>query len=134
MKIGEVAKRLDMPPSTIRYYEKKGLISPPERVSGKREFDASTLVTLRFIQLCQAAGFTVGEIRSLLEQYMADSSEGGLWQPAVKTKRAEIRKQIDELKQVDVVLGELMKCRCESIEQCVSLALKDSRWTLGDGE
>lgn len=132
MKIGEVAKRLDMPSSTIRYYEKKGLISPPERVSGNREFGSSTLVTLRFIQLCQAAGFTVGEIRSLLEQYMQDSSEGGLWQPAVKTKRAEIRKQIDELKQVDAVLGELMKCRCESIEQCVSLALQDSRWTLGE--
>lgn len=134
MKIGEVAKRLDMPSSTIRYYEKKGLISPPERVSGKREFSNSALVTLRFIQLCQAAGFTVSEIRSLLEQYMQDSSAGGLWQPAVKTKRAEIQKQIAELKQVDTVLGELMKCRCDTIEQCVSSALKDSRWTLGDSE
>ena len=134
MKIGEVAKRLDMPSSTIRYYEKKGLINPPERVSGKREFGTSTLVTLRFIQLCQAAGFTVAEIRSLLEHYIEDSSKDGLWQPAVKTKRAEIRKQIDELRQVDVVLGELMKCRCESIEQCVSLALQDSRWTLGESE
>ena len=134
MKIGDVAKRLDIPSSTIRYFEKVGRINPPERVSGKREFSSSTLVTLRFIQLCQAAGFTISEIRSLREQYMEDSSKGGLWQPAVETKRKEIQKQIDELKQVDAVLGELLKCRCESIEQCVSLALQDSRWTLRNGE
>ncbi|MFT7472838.1 MAG: DNA-binding transcriptional MerR regulator [Kiritimatiellia bacterium] len=52
MKIGDVAKHLDIPSSTIRYYEKKGLIDPPERVSGKRDFNNSTLMTLRFIQLC----------------------------------------------------------------------------------
>lgn len=134
MKIGDVSKRLDIPASTIRFYERKGLITPPERVSGKREFSNSTLVTLRFIQLCQAAGFTIDEIRSLLENYLEDSSKGALWQPEVKIKRTEIRKQIDELRQVDAVLGELMKCRCESIEQCVSFALQDSRWTLGDDE
>lgn len=134
MKIGEVAKRLDLPASTIRYYEKKGLIKPPKRVSGIREFSSSTMVTLRFIQLCQAAGFTINEIRGLLDDYMEDPSKSGLWQPAVKIKRAKIQKQIDELAQVDAVLGELMKCRCESIEQCVSLALKDSRWAVGANE
>ena len=90
------------------------------------------MVTLRFIQLCQAAGFTISEIRTLLQHYEEDSGKGGLWQPAVENKRKEVQKQLDELKQVDAVLGELMKCRCESIEQCVSLALKDSRWKSGE--
>jgi len=134
VKIGDVAERLGIPASTIRYYEKKGLINPPERVSGKREFSKSSLVALRFIQLCQAAGFTIGEIRSLLEHYMNDPSAAGLWQPVVKTKRTELRKQLAELKQMDAVLGELMKCRCESIEQCVSVALQDPRWVSDDGE
>lgn len=128
MKIGEVSKNLDIPTSTIRYYEKKGLISPPERVSGKRHFSNSTLVTLRFIQLCQAANFTLSEIQNLLEHNTSNLNRDGLWQPAVELKRKEIRKQIDELKQVDAVLDELLKCRCESIEQCVTSALKDSRW------
>lgn len=131
MKIGDVAKRLGIPASAIRYYEKAGLIDPPERLSGKRDFSSGALVTLRFIQMCQAAGFTISEIRSLLEHYKEDSSKNGLWQPMVETKQKEIQKQIEELNQVDTVLGELMKCRCETIEQCVSLALKDSRWTLG---
>jgi len=128
LKIGEVAKQLGIPASTIRYYEKKGLIKAPERVSGKREFSDHIVVTLRFIQLCQAAGFTISEIKSLLEHYMANPSKGGLWQPAVEKKRNEIRNQIDELIQIEAVLGELMKCSCESIEQCVSKALQDARW------
>ena len=129
-----MAKRLDLPSSTIRYYERQGLISPPNRVSGKREFSSSALVTLRFIQLCQAAGFTISEIRGLLENYVENSGKGGLWQPAVEAKRMEIQKQMDELKKVDAVLGELMKCSCKSIEQCVSLALQDPLWTVDDNE
>ena len=46
----------------------------------------------------------------------------------------EIQKQMDELKKVDAVLGELMKCSCKSIEQCVSLALQDPLWTVDDNE
>jgi len=127
VKIGEVSKRLNIPASAIRYYEKKGLIKPPIRVSGKREFGDSALVILRFIQLSQAAGFTITEIQQILEQHMQNSSHGGLWQPAVKKKQSEIRNKIKQLKQMETVLGELMECRCESIEQCVTSALKDSR-------
>ena len=128
MKIGDVAQRLGIPSSTIRYYEKKGLISPPERVSGKREFNSSTLLRLRFIQLCQAAGFTIGEILSLVEDYKSDPSKNGLWQPAVDNKRTEIQSKINELNRVDAVLDELVKCRCSSIEQCVGQALQDPRF------
>ena len=36
MKIGELAEHIGIAPSTIRYYEKVGLIDPPERISGQR--------------------------------------------------------------------------------------------------
>ena len=135
MKIGEVSKRLDTPASAIRYYEIKGLIKPPIRVSGKREFSESALIILRFIQLSQAAGFTIAEIHQILEQHMQDSSQGGLWLPAVKKKQSDIRNKIKELiKQMETVLDELMECRCKSIEQCATSALKNSRWELGIDE
>ena len=134
MKIGDVAKLLDISTSKIRYYERQGLIEPPERVSGVRNFGNNTLTRLRFIQLCQAAGFKISEIRSLLEQYAEDSGRTGLWQPAVEIKQNEVLEQIARLQQVDAVLSELLKCRCESIEQCVGLALRHSTWALGEGE
>ena len=124
MKIGEVAKRLDIPSSTIRYYEKRGLLPPPERVSGVREFGSSALATLRFIQLGQAAGFTINELQSLLERYLQGPKKDGLWQPDVEAKRKEIREKIKELKQADAVLGRLMTCQCETIEQCITPAVK----------
>ena len=61
MQIGDVARKLDMPASTIRYYEKVGLIERQQRVSGRRQFNDRALFALRFVQLAQAAGFTIGE-------------------------------------------------------------------------
>ncbi len=127
MRIGEVAKRLDIPSSTIRYYEKRGLLPPPDRVSGVREFNSSALATLRFIQLGQAAGFTINELQSLLERYSEGHKEDGLWQPVVELKRKEIREKIKELKQAEAVLGRLMSCQCETIEQCITPATKETK-------
>jgi len=124
MKIGDVAKQLNMPSSTIRFYEKKRLIPIPRRISGKRYFDEKIVATLRFIQLCQTAGFSINEIGNLIEQFNEDQSKSGVCQPAVVLKRAQIKRQIDELKQIDAVLGEMTKCRCNSIEQCLSFALQ----------
>jgi len=124
VRIGDVAKQLNMPSSTIRYYEKRGLIPSPARVSGKREFDKGVLATLRFIQLCQTAGFSINEISHLIEQFNRGPGKSGVCQPSVISKRKEIKKQIAELKQIDAVLGEMTKCRCESIEQCSDFALQ----------
>jgi len=125
MKIGEVSRRLNMPASTIRYYEKRGLLNP-DRISGKREFDSNALVKLQFVQLCQAAGFSIVEIRKLLANYAQDSSRQGPWFPAVEVKLAEIREQIDKLQRSEALLNELVECRCKTIEQCVSNALADT--------
>ncbi len=122
MQIGEVAKTLDMPASTIRYYEKVGLIEHQQRVSGRRLFDERALFALRFVRLAQAAGFTIGEIKSLLESHAQDPSAAGIWKPFAETKQAEVRQQIDTLQQMDRVLTELIGCRCSSIETCVQMA------------
>ena len=123
MRIGDVSKQLDMPSSTIRYYEKRGLLPSLARVSGRREFDASALACLRFIQLCQKAGFSINEISELLLQFAEDASMEGVCKPTVISKREAVRKQIDELKKIDAVLGEMMKCRCTTMQQCVEHAL-----------
>ncbi|MEM7251294.1 MAG: MerR family transcriptional regulator [Pseudomonadota bacterium] len=124
MNIGEVAKQLAMPASTIRYYEHEGLLAPVRRVNGKRVFGVDAVVTLRFIQLCQAAGFTIAEIRGLLNDY-GPGAGNRLWQSAVATKRAEIKQRMEELAKVDEVLAALSTCECDGIDQCVALAFRD---------
>jgi DNA-binding transcriptional MerR regulator len=122
MKIGYVARQLGIPASTIRYYEKRGLIGRAPRVSGRRQFDAHAIFVLRFIRLAQAVGFTLTETKFLLESYARNPRPAGVWKPFAKTKRAEIQKRIATLRRVDRALAKLNTCTCASLETCVRLS------------
>jgi len=123
MKIGDVSAKLSMPASTIRYYEKVGLIEPQQRISGRREFDDRALFALEFVRLSQAAGFTIAETKSLLDAYASDPGDTGAWKSQAQLKRSEIRRQIKELKQMDKILSELLSCNCQTLSECVEKCL-----------
>ena len=68
MHIGEVAAAADVPTQTVRFYERRGLLPPPQRgTNGYREYDASILARLAFIRSGQAAGLTLVELASILD-------------------------------------------------------------------
>jgi len=58
--------------SSIRYYERIGLLPPPERSHGQRRYDADVLGRLGFIGVAQSAGFKLREIRELIDGVDAD--------------------------------------------------------------
>ncbi|MAM87868.1 MAG: MerR family transcriptional regulator [unclassified Hahellaceae] len=66
MDIGKVAKSSGLPPSTLRYYEEKGLIKSVGRQGLRRLFAASVLERLALISLGRAAGFSLDEICLML--------------------------------------------------------------------
>lgn len=68
MRIGELSGAGRVPPETIRFYEKRGLLPLPRRTAnGYREYEDADLAQLRFIRTAQAAGLTLSEIGSILE-------------------------------------------------------------------
>lgn len=68
LKIGDLARATGTKVVTIRYYEKVGLLAPPARSAGNyRNYDTSALERLRFIRRCRDLGFTLDQIRDLLE-------------------------------------------------------------------
>jgi MerR family redox-sensitive transcriptional activator SoxR len=123
MKIGDVSKQLGIPASTIRYYESEGLIDLQSRVSGRREFDAQAVLTLRFVQLAQRAGFSIKEMKSLLQSYDEDPNPSGMWGSLASAKRQSVREQIKDLRRMDQILGKLLDCDCETLNECVEVAL-----------
>ncbi len=127
MKIGDVARELGIPASTIRYYEKVGLIEPQQRVSGQRAIDDKAVLTLRFIQLAQAAGFSIAEMRALQDSHFADPHAGRMWRTLAGEKQAAVRDQINALEQMDRLLTEMLKCECASPEGCVEIAVGGGR-------
>ena len=67
LTIGQLAAGGNVGVETIRFYQRKGLLDTPARDSGIRRYGSEDLRRLRFIKRAQAAGFTLEEIRELLE-------------------------------------------------------------------
>lgn len=68
MKIGELAGKAGVNIDTVRYYERQGLLPAPQRLSsGYRQYTAEDVSRLRFVRRAKALGFTLLEIRDLLE-------------------------------------------------------------------
>ena len=124
MKIGEVSKALGISASAIRYYERKGLIKKQPRVSGVREFTADSISTLRFVQLAQNAGFSIDEMKLMLESYNRNSSVTAMWRLLAEKKRQEIQEQVTELNIMTEVLDNILKCECGSLKECLEIALE----------
>jgi DNA-binding transcriptional MerR regulator len=67
VRIGELAQRSGTEPTTIRYYERIGLMPAPARTgSGYRDYDEDAAARLGFIRAAQSVGLSLGEIRETL--------------------------------------------------------------------
>ena len=65
--IAKFAQAADVGVETVRFYQRKGLLETPERDGGVRRYGAADLRRLLFIRKAQVAGFTLEEIRELLD-------------------------------------------------------------------
>jgi DNA-binding transcriptional MerR regulator len=63
VKIGEVARKAEVTVDTIRFYERRGVLSAPSRrPSGYREYDDDTVARLRLARRMQSLGLSLDEI------------------------------------------------------------------------
>jgi DNA-binding transcriptional MerR regulator len=68
MQIGELAKQTGVTVQTIRFYERKGLLPPPQRrESGYRMYGNGDLRRVQFIRQAKRLGFSLDEIKSILQ-------------------------------------------------------------------
>lgn len=66
MKIGDLARAGGVSIETVRFYQRRGLLSEPPRAEGARRYTQDDLERLRSIKAAQTAGFTLEEIATLL--------------------------------------------------------------------
>ncbi|MGH7480783.1 MAG: MerR family transcriptional regulator [Longimicrobiales bacterium] len=67
LSIGQVARRADVTPEAIRYYERRGVLQPARRdAAGYRRYGARAIDELRLLKAAQAVGFSLDEITRML--------------------------------------------------------------------
>ena len=110
--IGQLAKAVKIPITTIRYYERIGLIEAENRSVGNyRLYDGMSLRRLKFIRAAQAIGFTLDNVRALLGEGDSTPCCGDVEQ-LIEDRLAEIDLRLKDLRQVQRVLKKsLAKCR-----------------------
>jgi DNA-binding transcriptional MerR regulator len=95
--IGQLAAAAGVHVETVRYYERRGLLDPPERTaSGYRQYTADDLWRLQLVGRGKQLGFTLAELAELLRD--ARTAEAVL--AAARAKLAEVDRRQHELAQV----------------------------------
>lgn len=98
-QIGELAKKSGLSADTLRYYERLGLLHPPQRSSGGfRVYPAETLGRLSFIRRAKLVGLTLHQIADLV----SFQDQGGLTRcrpvrDLLRVKLGELTSKISEL-------------------------------------
>lgn len=121
LSIGQVARRAQIRPSAIRYYEEAGLLEVPERVGGKRRYDEGVLRRLVLIAGAKRAGFTLGEIRILLHGFPIGTGAAERWRTLASEKLGEVDEAIARLRETRELLEAALRCECASLDECARL-------------
>jgi Hg(II)-responsive transcriptional regulator len=129
LRIGELASKCKVNLETIRYYEREGLMRPPQRtLSGHRAYAQGDVLRLRFIQQSKALGFTLSEIKELLAFRVAPHQPCIDVVHQIEAKTLEVKTKIARLQAIERALVK-MKASCEgrcSVSECPILENLDS--------
>ena len=110
MKIGQLADVCDVPPQTIRFYERRGLLPEPTRLpNGYRSYDDATVERITFIRRSQAAGLTLAEIGGVLDVRADGTAPCSHVSELLTRKLDEVHDRIIELTALQAELSALVE-------------------------
>lgn len=127
LTITAVALEAGVRPSTLRYYERIGLLPTARRVAGRRRYDICTLKRLQLIAYAKQAGFSLVQIRALQETASFGEPPARLWRDLAVTKVIELDQIILRAQQAKHQLAKLSQCRCRSLIECCDLLWDPAR-------
>ena len=123
MKIGALAEQTGVHVETIRYYQNLGLMPTPARAHGSvRRYGEDAAARLHFIKRAQSLGFSLGEVKLLLDLSVGEHCAET--RAFAKQKRHLVERKIADLRAIQSALDKLIRacgtgkegCGCPIIE------------------
>jgi MerR family Zn(II)-responsive transcriptional regulator of zntA len=97
MTIGILARRMGVQPSAVRFYERQGLIASERLTNGYRVYGQDAANALRFICRAKALGFSLDQIREILEIRRRDAEPCACVRSLIERNLAEVNRKLGEL-------------------------------------
>ena len=118
MLIGQLAAETETPASTIRYYEKRGILPRPVRVSGQRRYSSEAKTLLSVLKLAQACGFRLDEMKMLLQGFDKKVKPSERWRKLAEKKKQELDMQMKRLMLMRQLVDRVAACECLDLAEC----------------
>lgn len=110
LTIGKLAQASAIGVETVRFYERKGLIKQPEKQGAFRYYSQDLIDRIKFIKRAQELGFTLKEVKELLELKIKNQSKCSDVLKKTESKILEIDEKISDLKKMKKSLKNLAQC------------------------
>ena len=119
LSIGDLAERLGVAVSAIRYYESQGLVEAERNAGGQRRFLRSDIRRLSFVLIAQQFGFTIDQIRAELQTLPEGRTPNKKdWARISRSFRLELDAKIETLTRLRDLLDGCIGCGCLSLRKC----------------
>jgi MerR family transcriptional regulator, redox-sensitive transcriptional activator SoxR len=118
LSIGDVARTAGVAVSAIRFYERNGLLPEADRVGGQRRFAPATVRRLEVIDVAKQAGFSLEEVRVLLDSIDQGAPAHEQLRTLAARKLPEVDALIERAESMRDWLTAASGCGCESLEAC----------------
>jgi MerR family mercuric resistance operon transcriptional regulator len=137
MRIGSLAKKTGVHVETIRYYQKIGLMPKPGPGRGLvRRYGRDAVERLQFIKRAQRFGFSLDEVKALLE--LSGSGQCSAVQALARQKLDALQSKLERLREMHTALNRLVDAcgGCGSGQGCpiiVALSADEPQGGLTEG-
>ena len=113
LSIGELAGRFGLPTHVLRHWEDEGVITPAERVNGRRRYTEEHVARVTMILRCKQTGLSLAQIRELFETPRDDHME------ILLRHRARLDEQLEEIAAARAMLEHMIACHADDVTRCL---------------
>jgi MerR family transcriptional regulator, redox-sensitive transcriptional activator SoxR len=122
LTIGQLAQRVDLNTSAIRYYERVGVLPAAERESGQRRYGEDAVRRLQVLEVAKRAGFSLDEAKLLLQSADAGTPAFEAVRELAQRKLSDVEALIARAQSMRSWLLTATDCDCTSLDVCALFA------------